>query len=179
MLQSLPVSSTTPLFTRKTPMTSTLRRQDEPPRPGPTHEVIRCEAGVGVRCQILSKTIWGCWTHWDGQRSRECTGEGTDCYGHTSGWPQRWKGYLCVWCGIRRSIIFLELTPASGTEILRQAGHGNSLRGLLLRLDRHGRSIRAKISVELTPCVGDGSDLPEALEPEPVLRRLWGWKTTP
>lgn len=178
MLQQLPVSTTTPLFTRVIPMSSNLRRQDAPPLPGPLHEVIRCEAGPGVRCQILSKTVWGCWTHWDGMRSRECTGEGSECFGHASGWPPRWKGYLSVWCGIRKSIVILELTPASAGEILRQAGPGTSLRGLLLRLDRHGSSIRAKIAVELTASVCDLSNLPEALEPEPVLRRLWGWKTT-
>ena len=157
-------------------MSATLRRQDVPPQPGPPCEVIRCGPGPGIRCQILSNAVWGCWTHWDGHRSRECLGEASDCAGHANGWPTRWKGYVSVWCAMRRTVVLLELTPASAGEIIRQAGCDKSLRGLLLRLDRHGSSIRAKIAVELSVSVADIANLPAAMDPEPILRRLWGWK---
>lgn len=153
-----------------------LRRQDVPPRPGPEIEVIRVEAGPGVRCQILSPAVWGVWTHWDGARSRECTGDDASCVGHEKGWPTRWKGYLYVWSSAHKSNVFLELTPGAAAEIIRQHGDGSSLRGLLLRLDRHGTSIRAKVSVELTPCVAGVETLPPDLSPEPILRKLWGWR---
>jgi len=153
-----------------------LRRQNEPPKPGPDVEVIRCEGKAGVRVQIVSDSIWGVWTHWDGHRSRECTGEGQECQGHANGWPTRWKGYLYVWCATRKSFCFVELTPAAATEIIRQQGTIPSLRGYLLRLDRTGSSIRCKVAVELTASPAGGCSLPKAISPEPVLRKLWGWR---
>ena len=159
-------------------MESALRRQDKPPKPGPEVSVIRCEGGSGVRVQIISDTIWGVWTHWDGHRSRECTAEDESCIGHKSKWATRWKGYLHVWCPFRKEYCFLELTPASAGEILRLNGSNPSLRGKLLRLDRVNGNKRAKIAVELTSGVSNVGELPVPQSPEPVLRRLWGWKTT-
>lgn len=153
-----------------------LNRQDVPPKPGPEIEVIRVDKGPGVAVQIVSNEIWGVWTHWDGRRSRECTGEGLMCVGHSNNWPSRWKGYLHVWCPHRKSYCFLELTPAAAQELNRQKGGLPSLRGCLLRMSRHGNSIRAKINVELTPSVGGGASLIAEQSPEPILRKLWGWK---
>lgn len=153
-----------------------LRRQDKPPKPGPEVEVIRCEGGAGVRVQVVSDSIWGVWTHWDGHRSRECTGEDDNCIGHRSKWATRWKGYLHVWCPFRKAFCFLEITPMAAAEILRLLGGSPSMRGMHLRLDRVGGNKRAKIAVELTKGLGDVTILPEPLSPESVLRKLWGWK---
>jgi len=157
-------------------MEKKLRRQDVPPRPGPEVEVIRVEKGPGVAVQIVSKKIWGVWTHWDGRRSRECTGEGLLCVGHSNNWPQRWKGYLHVWCPHRKQFCFLECTPAMAGEIIRLCGSDGNLRGMLLRASRHGNSIRAKVNVELTSSHNGGATLPEEQSPETVLRKLWGWE---
>ena len=153
-----------------------LRRQDQPPKPGPEVEVIRVEKGPGVAVQVCSRAIWGVWTHWDGRRSRECTSEGPLCYGHQQGWPTRWKGYLYVWCPHRKQFCFLECTPNMAGEIIRLQGGIESLRGLLLRASRHGGSIRAKVNVELVQPAGGAGTLPEEISPEPILRKLWGWE---
>ena len=50
-----------------------LNRQDKPPKPGPRHEVWRIEPPHGFTGQIVSVSLWGVWTHWDGYRTRECT----------------------------------------------------------------------------------------------------------
>lgn len=155
---------------------SDLRRQDAPPKPGPDILVIRCDQKVGIRCQIVSDGVWGCWTHWDGRRSRECTGEDNSCTGHANQWPTRWKGYLYVWSPAHKAFCFLEITPAAASEIARQQGDAPYLRGWFLRLDRQGASIRCKIVVELSNPNLDTSALPKPLNPEPVLRKLWGWR---
>lgn len=180
-----------------------LNRQNLPPKPGPRLHLWRIEAGPGFRGQIVSCSLFGVWTHWDGHRSRECTatipqpGENTDreidgevaqqismqaptmlsesCIGHKEQWPLRWKGYLFVWNSRAEQFGFLELTPGGATELLRQApSHGN-LRGLLLKAERHGKSIRSKVAIELTQGVGDPNALPAAVDPEDTLRALWGW----
>jgi len=155
---------------------SELRRQDAPPKPGPDILVIRCEGKAKLCVQVVSEAIWGCWTHWDGRRSRECTGEDSTCTGHSNNWPTRWKGYLYVWCPIRKAFCFLELTPAAATEVERQKINEASLRGCFLRLDRAGQSIRSKILVELSYPNLREVNLPIAMNPEPVLRKLWGWR---
>jgi len=158
---------------------SKLRRQDDPPKAGPETEVIRVTPGAGVRGQIISDGIWGCWTHWDGRRSRECTGDLSECEGHRSSWPQRWKGYIYIYCAVRKDCVFLELTPSAGEELIRQNGSSVGLRGKLLRMDRHGKSMRAKIIVELTQGLNGISNLPLERSPESILRTLWGWANKP
>jgi len=158
---------------------SRLRRQDDPPKAGPEVEVIRVAPGAGVRGQIISDSIWGCWTHWDGRRSRECTGDVNECEGHRAGWSQRWKGYLYIYCATRRECVFLELTPGAAEELLRQNGAPSGMRGRLLRLDRHGKSIRGKIVVELTEGLNGINNLPPERSPETILRTLWGWANKP
>lgn len=182
---------------------TTLNRQDFPPKPGPKLQLWRIEAGSGFVGQIVSQNLWGVWTHWDGYRSRECTakklgvGESTDekkavdvevtqsmqapemqhqgCKGHLAKWPLRWKGYLYVWNGQANDFGFLELTPGAATELLRQAPSSGILRGLLLRANRNGKSIRTKCSIELSPSAGGFDKLPPPVDPEDTLRSLWGW----
>jgi hypothetical protein len=179
MLQSQAVSDTTTFLGENAMKEPKLRRQNDPPKAGPEVEVIRVVPGAGVRGQIISDGIWGCWTHWDGRRSRECTAEGPLCDGHRAGWPQRWKGYIYIYCAVRKACVFLELTPAAGEELIRQNGSSSGLRGRLLRMDRHGASLRAKIIVELTAGLNGLHNLPEEANPEGILRKLWGWGNKP
>lgn len=183
-----------------------LNRQDCPPKPGPSDEIFRVKAGSEFTGQICSETIWGCWTHWDGYRTRECTarfiteetgeheGEtesirdqgirlldhataGTQCRGHAARHPLRWKGYLHVYSQGHRKYGFLECTPMAAEEILRQQPTDKNLRGLLLRMYRIGQSDKSRIRVELTKGVLDVASLAKGKDPEQTLRALWGWVT--
>ena len=184
-------------------MNAALNRQDTPPKPGPAVLVWRVEPGVGFRGQICSESLWGVWTHWDGYRTRECTAKyvhvdekgkpvnkpdesdeeasqknataKTSCRGHAANHPLRWKGYLYVWNGVLREYGFLELTPAAAEELLRQAPKDGALRGLLLRVDRAGNSMKSRLVVELTKSATDLTTLPQPQDPEATLRKLWGW----
>lgn len=160
-------------------MSGEIFRQNTPPKSGPTHDVIRCEAGSRVWVQILSEQIWGCWTHWDGARSRECRGENGGCWGHQQGWPTRWKGYLFGYEPTRKACVFVELTPGAAEEIIRLMPTSGNLRGMVLKMERRSHSKRSTILVELGAPMGDTSKLPAAQDPEPVLRKLWGWADTP
>lgn len=199
------VYTTAAVFERMVAMSAPLNRQDNPPKPGPRHELWRVEPPNGFAGQIVSEAIWGVWTHWDGYRTRECTAKvvdpadevataeigdssdnesmqapamnGTSCRGHAAKWPLRWKGYLHVWNSIAKSYGFLEITPAAAEELLRQAPKTGSLRGLLLVMKRHGTSIRSKIQVQLSAPAGVSDKLPHPQDPEETLRALWGWVT--
>ena len=181
----------------------TLNRQNVPPKPGPREEIFRVKPTTGFRGQIISHNLWGVWTHWDGYRTRECTArvvlpdepqptdeeggndvhpsmqappmQGTKCRGHLAKWPLRWKGYLHVYDASTKKFGFLEITPGAAEQLLRQVPSDGNLRGLLLRIDRHGTSIRSKCTVELTRPAGGSDNLPDPADPEETLRALWGW----
>jgi hypothetical protein len=181
-----------------------LNRQDVPPKPGPAMEIFRVSAGTNFKGTILSESLWGVWTHWDGYRTRECTakfvyddgGENagqvesirdqgirlldhptgdTECRGHIARWPLRWKAYLYVFNQGLRKCGFIELTPLAGQEILRQAPASKNLRGLHLTVGRSGNGNKTKCWVELTKGVISEAELPKPQDPEDTLRCLWGW----
>ena len=152
-----------------------LNRQDKPPEPGPEREIVRVSPGNPFSGQILSASLWGCYTHWDGFRTRECTEPVENCAGHQSSLPLRWKGYLHVWDSRHGSFVFLEITPAAAKEILRLAPSNEPLRGLVLGMKRSGSSIKGRLEVSI--CRGLNLDrLPKPEDPEPILRKLWGWR---
>ena len=170
---------TTVRFFGDTHMKRKVFRQDTPPKAGPSHEVVRCDPGCKVWVQVLSERIWGCWTHWDGNRSRECTGEDGGCFGHSQNWPTRWKGYLYAFDPTRKQCVFVEITPAAAEEILRLSPTNGNLRGMVLKMERRTNAKRSGILVELVAPMGDPDKLPKPEDPEPILRKLWGWKDFP
>jgi len=182
----------------------TLNRQDTPPRPGPSEEIFRVKAGSDFVGIILSPSLWGVWTHWDGYRTRECTAkfvytdegegagevetireqgarllnhptDGTSCRGHTAKWPLRWKGYLFVTSQFHKKVGFLEVTPHGAASLLELAPKDGNLRGLCVRMGRAGKGDKTRISVELVRGVFDVDTLPKNQDPEGTLRALWGW----
>ena len=182
----------------------TLNRQNAPPKPGPSVEIFRVTAMEQFKGTIVSESLWGVWTHWDGYRTRECTAkfvyddegdhagqietireqglrlldhptDGTDCRGHIARWPLRWKGYLYVWHQGKKKYGFLEVTPHAAGEVMRLAPADQVLRGLQLTVGRSGAGNKTRCWVELTKSVMPLSNLPHAQDPEDTLRCLWGW----
>jgi hypothetical protein len=147
-----------------------LNRQDRPPRPGPEIEVLRIKAGATGQCIILSESLWGVWTHWNGRASEPCYSEKKDCSGCKRGYPKRWKGYLHVWDCFARREAFLELTPQSADHVLCQAG-ADSLRGYRFQFQR-GKGDKARLTVTLLPSV-QLQNMPEPKDPYKVLAYLW------
>jgi len=156
-------------------MQEPLNRSDNPPPRGPKDWVFRVRPGEGFAGQIYSIAVWGVWTHWDGKATRECLKDSRLCPRCKEGAPSRWRGYLHVWNSVAKEEQFLELTGDAVEEIWRQIGKGTSLRGLLLRMRRHGQNIRGCLVVELSAFVGDVDTLPAPRDPEKTLRLLWQW----
>lgn len=152
-----------------------LSRRAIAPKPGPEVEIIRVLPGTNFLGQILSPAVWGVDTHWDGYRTRECTQPIESCVGHVNALPLRWKGYLYVYCTVRKQYCFLELTPFADEQIQKFAPKDTTLRGLMLRAWRAGTKMKSRIFCELTKPANFGDPLPPDRDPEAILRRLWGW----
>lgn len=137
--------------------------------------VYRLKAGQSMDAVIVSRSLWGCYTHWNGRCSEPCYEGKGKCPGHKRGLPVRWKGYLHVYDVKRKRQCFLELTPTSADDLLRELGEG-AMRGQRVNIARQqGDKARLSVSVfsaERYTC--DVSQLPEPKDPYKTLAKLWG-----
>lgn len=156
-------------------MTEPLRRADAPPEAGPKFWVWRVRPGQGFHGQIISPSVWGVFTHYDGDRTRECYQDTKKCQRCLDGMSSRWRGYLYVWNAHLKTYGFLELTGDACEELWRQVGDKHAMRGRLLEVKRKGANIRGILDVKCYPSAGDASTLPEPIDPEETLRKLWSW----
>jgi hypothetical protein len=153
-------------------MMESLRLAPVPPPPGPRDEVRRLKAGDEIHFCVLSRALWGVWTHWDGARSFPCHREKVKCQGCTAGVSARWKGYLHVFVTGERKDVFLELTPKSAELVQSQADDANDLRGISYSMSR-GKGDKARLRVIRIFGRLKGEDLPPEKDPAPVLIVLW------
>lgn len=146
-----------------------------PPSPGPKSLIRRLKAGEKFNF-ILLGNLWGCWTHWAGNKSEPCTGEKQDCVGHRKGLPVRWKGYLHVVNQETRQLEFLEVTPLSADQLLEIVGRDQPLRGNRIHV-RRGEGTKARLTITIlaaATAINPGIVLPPGEDPSGTLRRLWG-----
>jgi len=153
-----------------------LNRADTPPPPAPRDWILRVAPGREFYGQIISKAVWGVYTHGDGH-TRECFKDRASCELCQRGAPHRWRGYLHAWNAITKQEVFLELTGEAVEELWRQVGKGTSLRGYILRVGRKGAGLRGRIELEARPPTGNPDNMQEERDPEETLRRLWQWRT--
>ena len=151
------------------------------PRPGPSHVVVQLDAGEAIEGVILSKCYWGVGTHWNDRagkhgRSERCTAGKGECSGCNGQLPNRWKGYLHLYCFSRRRDVFVELTPATAEAIDLQAPPDQNLRGQKIKLRRGEGGKKTRIQVSIEEFRGDLANLPEEKDPEPILEALWNWR---
>lgn len=150
------------------------------PQPGPSELVVQLGAGQTFLGVILSTAIWGVGTHWNDRagkhgRSERCEKEHGECSGCNGHLPCRWKGYLHVYCFVRKRDVFLELTPGATEQLNLQVQTGEVLRGLRIHAMRGGGGKKSRIDVKLDAYNGNLSTLPAEKDPEPILQTLWKW----
>lgn len=150
------------------------RRDDQPPRVGPTMLIFRLKKREGGTFAVFGSKVHGFWTHWAGMASEPCTEPLSECIGHQREWPLRWKGYLHVHFQERGEEGFLELTPAATNEICLLLGGTDELRGSRLRIQRgEGDKARLKVSILARWKAVVGTEIPPEKDPEATLQKLW------
>lgn len=150
-----------------------LNRQDQPPRGGPEMWILRLKAKQSRTLAILSVSLWGTWTHWNGQCSEPCFVEKKACSGCKRGLPKRWKGYLHCWDYHEKREVFLELTPMAADAVLVQCGEGAPLRRNRIQMAR-GDGDNTRLKVTILSAVPLDVLLPEPKDPKKTLEKLWG-----
>jgi hypothetical protein len=150
-----------------------LRIQHDPPPRGPELWIRRLKANEVVPVTILSSSLWGTWTHWNGQRSGPCFRDKKDCQGCKAGLPRAWKGYLHVGNNHNRKEEFLELTKIVALALRDEIGPGKSYRGMCVRFSR-GKGDKAGLFFEVQSQPVEGAKLPNEKSPLQTLITLWG-----
>jgi hypothetical protein len=148
-------------------------RQDVPPEPGPKMWIVRLKKNEKVHCTILSKSMWGILTHWNGKNSEPCYEPADTCPGCQRKMAQRWKGYLHIYDHELRRDRFLELTPSAARSIVEQCDTNFPLRGQRVQVRRMNGD-NARLKVEVQARLHDDFQLPEEKDPLPTLMALWG-----
>lgn len=151
-----------------------LNREDQPPRAGPVLPILRVRAGELLPCTVLSTNLWGCWTHWAGDRSEPCLLPKIGCPGCKRGLPKRWKGYLHIYSHSHNREGFLELTPASAEQLELQCPDQGQYRGLRIDAKRSPGGNRGRLNLSILRRLEETSHLPPPKDPMKTLNFLWG-----
>lgn len=122
---------------------------------------------------IYSRSIFGQWVHWYGNRSHQCTKEKSACNGCQRGWPSKWLGYLDVHNLMMDERQFLEITLTASKLLIRQAPEGKPLRGLQIRVSKTKGGPKGRYMIDVLPRVLDEPDMPVEKDPLPTLQFLW------
>lgn len=150
-----------------------LRRQDEPPPPGPRMEIRRVKANQRWQFIVLGQP-WGCWTHWVDDHGEPCIEPRKECPGCKRQKPLRWRCYVHVWNIIRQNDEFLELTALVRAQLDDLLPTGEPYRGQRIEVVR-GRGDKARMGLVLLPPCEVRGKLPDAKDPFPTLCKLWGF----
>jgi len=147
-----------------------------PPNRKARVDVVRVTTSEQQQFLILSRSIFGQYIHWYGNRSHECTEGKKECNGCSRGWPKKFLGYLHVQQFNRETDAFLELTHTACEKLIAQAHPGKSLRGTQVRLGKTKGGAKGRYLVEvLERVVSDETLMPEK-DPLLTLQFLWHCK---
>lgn len=146
---------------------------DTPPPAGPAIFVRRLKGEEGVTCAILGDKVYGIWSHWQGKKSEPHFRNADDCPGCIARRPKRWKGFLHVWDYATNKEIFLELTPASASQLGQQLGRNSDLRGERIRVQRT-KGDNGRLTVAVLQAEPKIDVLPKEKDPRQTILKLWG-----
>lgn len=150
-----------------------INRQDRPPA---VTRVIRIRP-VGAHDHfsgtVLSESLFGFWTHWNGVKTVPCWEGQAHCPGCDCQEPKRWKGLIELWEGGNTVPYFVDLTPLAAKEFLDRLDK-EQLRGVRVSIARERRHARAPLRVTILD--RHFGQLPRPHDPMPTLKVLWTFK---
>lgn len=145
-----------------------------PPSEPRTIVLVRLKAGDSLTCRILSKQIWGIWTHWDGKKSYPCVLGAGACKGCRTQDPKRWKGFLHVLNVANRREMIIEVTAFAFSQFLDQlTKERENLRGLRVLFERAKGSDNGRLRMSLLASETGFLELPVESAPSWTLMKLW------
>jgi len=145
----------------------------EKPTKVPRPDVHRVTTTNRQHFRLISKTIFGQYIHWYGNRSHECSRDTKACRGCELHWPSKWLGYLDAWFVEQNCRVFLELTLTASDLLVEVAPHDEHLRGLIVAIYKSKGGAKGRYHIEVKEGRTPSSKVPEERDPLPTLKFLW------
>ena len=142
---------------------------DRPQRVEPEYAIIRIVNSGTFTFVVLGHKLEGFQMHWDGSKTVPCFASQSSCPYCKRGCPQRWKGYLHVFCFNTHREGFLELTPTGAEQFCFPLTADSSVRGVRFNAARANGAKTARLKLQFLP---NESDLAKLPEPKSVVRTL-------
>jgi hypothetical protein len=135
--------------------------------------VLKVEHSIVQRYWVLGDKVWGRNVHWMGKVSGFCTME-TSCPRCKKQIPKKWMSWLHVCLpGNQREEGFLELTELAASNFWSQVLEKQTIRGLVILVQRERRTNRSPIKIEVIAQAEIPEGFPRPADPTPTLMRLW------
>lgn len=151
-----------------------LNREDRPPQGPKPLKLVRVKRGWKAVYTILSTSLFGVWTHWDGRTTIPCFKAKQRCQGCANAMPKRWKAYLHCYTTEADKDFLLELTPRACNMLLSEVPEGKMLRGLKIRVERSPGGRNGRLMASIVGTDPHVQRLPAAKDPYNTLAFLWG-----
>lgn len=139
---------------------------------GPAIKIVKVRPGTPVVGFFVSDYVHCVVTHWIGGRTKPCVGTRNNCEGCGSGMEKRPKGYIGVVLDASGNVGILEITEKAFDENLRLSSV-EGLRGTYFVASRKGDKPNSKLSIELFDNKRYPGQLPNDIDVEEVLCRVW------
>lgn len=143
------------------------------PKSGPEIFILRLKANSNHTMTVLGDEIVGIWVHWTGKKSEPHYEPSEECRACLQKRPKRWKGFLHCFDHVLGQEVFLELTPASASNLAKQLPKTGALRANRFSI-RRGAGDSARMQIQLLTVAQQPEALPPQRDPRPSILKLWG-----
>jgi hypothetical protein len=126
-----------------------------------------------VECRIISRKVFGYWSHWFQGRSHPCYESTCTCSPAMSRLPREWHGVLHVKSYESGKDFFLEITDVCTRLLLDQAPDRENLRGLRVIFQRSKGGDKGRLRCRIDGVAQFDQDLPPEANPMKTLDVIW------
>lgn len=153
-------------------LTGRIKGSAPPAQPGIETEVVRITSTVRRHFYLLSPEPWGAYWHWS-NGSLECR-EPEKCERCEVSMPRKWRAYIHALetIGTSQQSVILEITQTATVMIDVQLCT-QPYRGAYVVMNKTAGGKHGRFVVEMMPRRIDPITLPIALDPAPIMKKLW------
>lgn len=135
------------------------------------YRLIRTPPAHALQGHIISNNIVGCNTHFVGNRTIPCEGEGCEPCQNGIGW--RWHGYVLILSAATQEVAIFESTARAAAAFAVHYQTYGSLRGAIFKATRANARPNGRVLIQLRPGDLTKVKLPPDQPVEKLLCHIW------
>jgi hypothetical protein len=140
--------------------------------------LIRVPAAKPLKGWVVCDRLWKIATHWDGERSRLCTGDDCECRTRPVR-PARTYYLIALYQTFEECSVWVQLTPEAVRSLQARYPDFASLLGREVEIGRTKKTFNAPVYVEVLNVYVTARNFGKPLEPHDTLQRcFYGERST-